>query len=81
MKSIWFSNGRGIAIFNAVGNEYYKVHGVYPNVHYEMIEFLGKLGYECEYVIKNYSESKYGIAEKGIRMDEQTAMALILRFG
>lgn len=86
MKSIWFQYGEyGMKIFHNTTYAYFKIHSVYPTIHKELPEFLTSIGYPCKYdttyVFRQVIDEDLMVEALGLTMDDETATALILRFG
>lgn len=86
MKRIWFQYGPyGGKIFLNATTEYHKIHGVFPRTNDQLPEFLTSLGYPCEADYTTVFDTIDGedrlVEAKGLKMDDETATALILKFG
>jgi len=80
-KTFWFCEPEGIKVFQQMGNEYYKIHDVYPTTLHELPKFVTSLGYRSKGVVGTMIESPGKKRERiGLRMSAKDALAFKLKW-
>ena len=75
---IFYDTPNGIRLFRAIGELYYTEHGVYPKTMTELPDYINRIGYKCHPV--NVKPPIVDFERCGITIDQETAIALLLKY-
>jgi hypothetical protein len=79
VKTFWFYKYPGIKIFFNVGNEYKKLHGVFPTTATELPNYLREVGFDV--CVANEKPPAVQRERIGLTMEDDVATALVLKYG